>query len=407
MIGSDSLYPAWRHFLSIQENPWIGEHVVHGAILYPGAGFLAMAIEAVLQLAEPGREVINIRLKGVRIVKALVIKEDEDHPEVITRFRRAESGDDDDWSGCWEFAISCARALNEPEQHATGQIMLEYLPKEPYLSPASGLVHDARKGEYANLVDAATDTMQQGDFYNASKNAGLAYGPDFQGVVEMARGTDSCCWSVKVTDRSATMPGGFESKHLIHPTTLDAIMHSLFGAMNRGKEFASAALPVAFDNVTISAKMPSDAGAALSGFTVTREVKEREIVADIYVSSGDWKQPLLQMEGLRCTELPSQDATLAISTSRSAPLGTVKHRPDITLLDERGLMSYITESCKSESTTDSRPALYSERLRNAIAQVRKNLTRVGRQNDRSVVADGFCRSSISPCSKTQHYPSSR
>ena len=108
------------------------------------------------------------------------------------------------------------------------------------------------------------------------------------------------------------MLNAFESKHLIHPTTLDAIMHSLFGAMNRGNQFTSAALPVAFDNVTISVKMPSDAGATLSGFTVTREVKKREIVADIYVSSGDWEQPLLQMEGLRCTELPSQEATPAI-----------------------------------------------------------------------------------------------
>jgi hypothetical protein len=308
-------------------------------------------------------------LKDVRIVKALVIKEDEDHPEVITRFRRVESGDNDGW----EFAISCFRALNEPEQHATGQIMLEYLPKEPYLSPASGLVHEARKSEYVNLVDAATDTMEQNEFYNASRSAGLDYGPDFQGVFEMLRGTDSCCWTVKVTDRSATMLGAFESKHLIHPTTLDAIMHSLFGAMNRGKEFTSAALPVAFDNVTISAKMPSDAGATLSGFTVTREVKKRDVVADIYVSSGDWEQPLLQMEGLRCTELPSQGVTPAVSTSQSAPLGSVKHRPDIALLDEGGLMSYITEKCKSGLTTESLPSLYSERLRNAVAQVSKTL----------------------------------
>lgn len=369
MIGSDGLYPAWRHFLSIQENPWIAEHVVHGAILYPGAGFLAMAIEAALQVAEPGREVINIRLKDVGIVKALVIKEDEDRPEVITRFRRVESGNNDGW----EFAISCSRALNEPEQHATGQIMLEYLPKEPYLSPASGLVHEARKSEYVNLVDAATDTMKQNEFYNASRSAGLDYGPDFQGVFEMLRGTDSCFWSVKVTDRSATMLGAFESKHLIHPTTLDAIMHSLFGAMNRGKQFTSAALPVAFDNVTISAKMPSDAGATLSGFTVTKEVREREIVADIFVSSSDWEQFLLQMEGLRCTELPSQEATPAISTPQSAPLGSVKHRPDITLLDEGGLMSYIKENCKSELTTEGQSSLYSERLRSAVAQVSKTL----------------------------------
>jgi hypothetical protein len=102
-------------------------------------------------------------------------------------------------------------------------------------------------------------------------------------------------------------------------------------------------------------------------------VKKREIVADIYVSSGDWEQPLLQMEGLRCTELPSQEVTPAISTPQSAPLGSVKHRPDITLLDEGGLVSYIKENCKIEFTAESQPSMYSERLRNAVAQVSKTL----------------------------------
>lgn len=365
MIGSDELNPAWRHFLDLHENPWIGEHVVQGATVYPGAGFLVMAIEAILQLALPDREVANVKLRDVQIAKALVVKEEEDSPELITRFRRIDSGADGAWFGWWEFAISCARGHDEPEQHAKGQIMLEYLPEKPYLSPASGLVHEAKRGEYGSLSDMLTDTIEQRAFYDASRDAGLAYGPEFQAIVAMTRGTDRCCWNIEVTDRSASTSGIFESKHLIHPTTLDAIMHSLFGAMNEGKVFHSAALPVAFDSITLAAEVPSGAGASLSGFTRTRQGKEREIIADIYVSSSDWTRPLVQMEGLRCTELLSQEVATADSEAQSAPLGCVTYRPDIDLLDERGLMSYITETYERGSQAESDPTLYSERLRDA------------------------------------------
>jgi acyl transferase domain-containing protein len=369
MIGSDELHPAWRHFLNFQENPWVWEHVVHGAILYPGAGFLAMAIEAALQLAKSDRKVANVILHDVRIVKALVIKEEEDGPEVITRLWRPDNVSDDGLSGRWEFEISCAKSLSV-EQHATGQIMLDYVPMDPYLSPASALVHKARQIEYARLMDIPGDTMRKTDFYGASKVAGLAYGPDFQGIVGMTKKNDSCCWNIQVTDRSASAPDDFESEHLIHPTTLDAIVHSMFGAMNEGKDFQSAALPVTFDSIIISAEISAKAGTALSGFTVTRALKEREVVADIYVSSQDRTQSLVQIEGLRCKELPSQDTEVAVAP-RSAPLGTVTYRPDINLLDQKSLETYA-ENCSRGSSTDIRYADFSERLCNAVAQVRND-----------------------------------
>jgi hypothetical protein len=215
--------------------------------------------------------------------------------------------------------------------------------------------------------------MKQDEFYEASTDAGLAYGPEFQGIVTMARGPDSCCWDLRVTERSTSLRGGYESKHLIHPTTLDAIVHTLFGAMNGGKKFQNAALPVAFDSIIISPVTPTSSGATLSGYTVIREAKEREIVADIHVSSEDWSQPLVQIAGLRCTEMPSQKSELHGPVIRASPMGTITYRPDIDLFDEDGLMSYLKKRQKHESSANVHPDLYSERLRNAVAQVRNLL----------------------------------
>lgn len=72
-------------------------------------------------------------------------------------------------------------------------------------------------------------------------------------------------------------------------------------------------------------------------------------------------------------ELPSQEPTPADSRPQSAPLGSVTYRPDIDLLDERGLMSYITENYEREPQAESDPNLCSERLRDAVAQVNDTL----------------------------------
>ena len=45
------LEPKWRKILSIKDIPWISDHVVGDTVVYPGAGTLVMALEAVKQHA--------------------------------------------------------------------------------------------------------------------------------------------------------------------------------------------------------------------------------------------------------------------------------------------------------------------------------------------------------------------
>ncbi|KEF58767.1 uncharacterized protein A1O9_03610 [Exophiala aquamarina CBS 119918] len=72
-LGYIELEPKWRNFLRVNESPWIRDHVVHYTILYPGAGILAMPIEAMPQIADKERTIENIELKDVHITKAIVV----------------------------------------------------------------------------------------------------------------------------------------------------------------------------------------------------------------------------------------------------------------------------------------------------------------------------------------------
>jgi zearalenone synthase (highly reducing iterative type I polyketide synthase) len=338
---SDALHPAWTHFIDLDENSWIRDHVVHGSILYPAAGFVVAAIEAALQLSEADRGVANVRLEQFEIQKALVMSEEDPRPEIITHFWRVEKSADARSSGWWKFSISCARGDKEPQQHASGRVSLEYALKDSYLAPGYEHVHQARKSEFLSFVPTVAGMMDQTEFYRASRKAGLAYGPDFRGIVEMSRSVGSCAWRIKMPDRGQTASDGQESEYLIHPTTLDVIIHTLFGATNAGGDFHSVPLPVAFESLIVSADMFAGTRAQISGYTVAKETAQRQITANIHVASANWDRPLVRIQGLRCTELPSQKSPSTILDAPSAPLGSVTWKPDIDMLDAMGLKSYI------------------------------------------------------------------
>jgi zearalenone synthase (highly reducing iterative type I polyketide synthase) len=349
---SDALHPAWRQFIDLDENPWIKDHVVHGSVLFPASGFVVAAIEAALQHSEAGREVANVRLEEFEIQKPLVIAEDGLRPEMITNFRPQRSPLRQGSSNWWEFSISCAWGEKEPQQHASGRVSIEYTLENSHLTSGFERIHQARKLDFLSFAPKVAGTMNQMEFYKASGDAGLMYGPEFTGVVEMSRGLGSCAWRVEMPDRQQTAPGRQESKYLIHPSTLDVMIHTLFGAINAGENFQNVPLPVAFDSLVVSASMLTEPKTQFSGLTVTKETTQRRTVADIHAASADWDKALIHMEGLRCTELPSRHNPSTSPESSPAPLGSVMWKPDIDLLDAMGLRSYIEDTQFGTAATE-------------------------------------------------------
>jgi len=380
VIGTHDLEPTWRHFLSVAENPWIRDHVVHGAILYPGAGILVMPIEAAQQLAEDGRKIKNVRLRSVRIQKALIVADEQTALEVFTRLKRHGDTGDASWSGCWEFSIFSCQDGQPAEENGSGLVNLEYEAQaQDHLMSGSQIVHQARKSRFDQLQKSHISTMTAENFYRATSAVGLAYGTSFQGVTELTRGGGSCCCVVKVPDTRSVMPGNVESGHLIHPTTLDSMIHCLFAALNDGPDFRDAAVPVAFDSVVVSATLPSGPNAQFQGFATVTRTASREIEANVYMSCSAWKEPRVQIEGMRCRELPVGRTSYSPSELQVAPIGTLTWKPDIDLLDEDALRSFIASHYSARRfsispqpvSTTAKGAL--TQLHQAIAQVRLSL----------------------------------
>ena len=87
--GANPDAATWRQIVRISESPWLRDHVVQGNILYPGAGYISLAIEAMKQVAAAENEspASGFKLRNIEIHQALVVPDNAEGIEVQTILR--------------------------------------------------------------------------------------------------------------------------------------------------------------------------------------------------------------------------------------------------------------------------------------------------------------------------------
>ena len=340
--GSDGLEPRWRHFLRVSDNPWIRDHVVHSSILYPASGILAMPLQALRTLADPNKEVDSIQLRDVHIVKAIIVPDDQFGLEVFLRLRR-QRPQKGEWTGWWEFSVCSNQENDIVEEHGYGLGKVDYRADDDTLAISEKhFVANQFKEAFQDAQAKNTAGILPETFYAVAASVGLSYGPSFQGLTEINVSQESCTWKIRVPDTQNMMPSKAESPHIIHPTTLDIVFHSLFAAMGNDQlDMQHAAVPIGLESMKVSMNLPTGGGALLKGFSKVCKDADRDILADIYVAGEQSDAPSVIVQGLRCRELPSGKAKSTFEIIK-APVGYVVQKVDIDLLDVNHLAEHIS-----------------------------------------------------------------
>ncbi|KAH6623651.1 hypothetical protein F5144DRAFT_540013 [Chaetomium tenue] len=127
--GSNPEAPSWRHILRITDAPWTQDHVIQSSTVFPAAGYICLAIEAVRQLSmieDVGDRLISgYRLRDVDFMQALLIPNGSDGIEIQTQLRTA-SNRDLGARGWKHFEVWTVTADNRWTQHAKGLVSVEF-----------------------------------------------------------------------------------------------------------------------------------------------------------------------------------------------------------------------------------------------------------------------------------------
>ncbi|WP_189295605.1 beta-ketoacyl synthase N-terminal-like domain-containing protein, partial [Streptomyces albospinus] len=196
--------------VSLTTHPWIADHAVSGTVLFPGTGFVEMALhagaglgcgrleeltlEAPLTLAEQGGARLQIVVRAPDATGARPI-------EVHSRPTEGGSGTDADQDRPWT-------------RHAAGLLA----PGEP----------DAGF-DLAVWPPTGAEPVPVDDYYQVMADAGYAYGPAFRGLRAVwRRGDEVFAEAVLDDERDAGRYG-------LHPALLDSALHAMgFGGFVRG-----------------------------------------------------------------------------------------------------------------------------------------------------------------------------
>lgn len=219
--GGNGLDFTWRNILRVDDISWLRDHKLEETVVFPGAGYLASAIEAVTQASGSILAVgSTIRLNNVNILTALTLStEPSASTELFTTLRRSQITYISASSHWWDFNISSFQnAISIP--HACGSISIQ-TPSVPMMS------------KYQAPADALEPNVSR-MWYDKLNKQGLNFGPTFQSIKEFQvprmKSLKYCAATLPILQTC----GDEWASYPVHPVTLDAMFQTSIVATSAG-----------------------------------------------------------------------------------------------------------------------------------------------------------------------------
>jgi len=185
---------AWENNLDTQVLPWLADHKVGGAIVYPGTAYAEMAQAAARQWHGEGE---HATIEQLDILSPLVF--DGEHARTLRFVLNPRDG---------SFQIKSRQRLSHDEWtlHATGRLL-----QPTHRLPAPGIAP----------LTASAQTLDRETHYRLASQLGLDYGSAFQGLQETRVDGDRIEARLDVPE-SLRLEG-----YLLHPALLDICFQML------------------------------------------------------------------------------------------------------------------------------------------------------------------------------------
>lgn len=226
----------WKNILRQRDVPWFQDHTLGTDVVFPAAGHMSLAIEALLQQLDLGpSEARGVKFRDIDIQKALLIPDTDDGIEVHTRLETSAAGI---WfkftvgsvdNGLW--TIHSTGKIRKHAEDASSQG-----PSSPYT--ASQLHHQVPAKRW----------------YRSFHRVGFKYGPNFQTMTHVrANGKDRIA-AAGIRVQTACPSIENESRYMLHPSTIDGCLHVVIASVHKGlhKEMPWGVIPLEIEEMTIN-----------------------------------------------------------------------------------------------------------------------------------------------------------
>ncbi|MFI5003518.1 MAG: SDR family NAD(P)-dependent oxidoreductase, partial [Solirubrobacterales bacterium] len=231
--------------LSLATHPWIGDHAVLGTVLLPGTAFVELALAA-------GREVGCEALEELTLETPLVLGDDA----VQLQVHVGEPDEELQQRPIGIYSRSQSQATDGPGgearwiRHASGALAT---------SPPAREDAALERATAEEWPPAGAEPVEIDFLYDRLAEAGLDYGPVFQGVKAAWRRGEEIFAEVALSEQHAGAAKSFG----VHPALFDAALHAGAGLAEGGPEPSGVPLPFSF----VGVRLHGEGASALRIFT--------------------------------------------------------------------------------------------------------------------------------------------
>lgn len=306
MTDNTPLRPSWRHMIGVEGLPWLRDHIIDGLTIFPGSGYLCMAIEAASQLAgdrHPEKKVQRVVLKDVAFLKGLVVPEGRARIEVQLSFDSVnviESGNTIQHN----FSITAVSDEGQWTEYCRGIVTIEFASSEEQSWHGTLLTYR----EMSDMLDpASTKNIESEELYKELERVGNTYGPTFSGIKDLSMDADRAISHIIIPDVVSIMPASHICPHIIHPSTLDILLHTSLPLVNQ-KLGPGSIMPVRIDEISLGLEVENKPGESLSAITALTSSHFRAAEVDLFVFPGKsipTANPIISVTGMELRSLAS------------------------------------------------------------------------------------------------------
>lgn len=208
----------WRNLIRPKEMPWFSDHKLETSVVFPAAGYLAVAIEAVSQVTGiRGKSDVAFEFRNVNISAALIVPPDNDpaakdlelHTTMSLR-KLSTVNTSADWH---DFAVS-SWAAGETTIHCAGSIRVV----EPLIESAKHVITTTVDN------DGGFEASPTNRWYQKWDEEGLCFGPYFQSLTSLRTDSERTrSEAIALLRLAPEIPSkSYIDSYPVHPITIDA-----------------------------------------------------------------------------------------------------------------------------------------------------------------------------------------
>lgn len=371
VVGSVPTEPTWRRRIRVSEMPWLRDHLLQSQMIFPGAGFVAIAIEAFSRIyPEVSGSQGGYELRDIELLKALLIPDTTEGIDLQLLIRKA--GDENmNFRKGDTFHVYSLNPEGVWTEHCKGFICASS-------DTAKQIDQYSLLSQESSHGGLHLRKISPKHFYSSLQDIGPTFGPLFQNLQDIRATNSMSLATFSVPEIACNTSSKHRSDLLIHPITLDTAFHAVYSAipLTEMKQMGLT-IPIFVKSLYVSSELENIPHSIFK--TSVRVTKTNaqgfEASLDVTVDGATPPTALIKVEGMLCRSIDREsvdnyklDPTLCLKTTWGCHL------------------SFLTKDdlhCQLATTKDPKESVIMGNLARAVSYISQEVLQSLTEEDQS------------------------